>query len=59
MCFYFFLQLRLKDLDTKQELSFPTEAQYLFGEDGSETVTELAAVRPDKAPLRGMLLNKE
>ncbi|XP_048796074.1 lipoxygenase homology domain-containing protein 1-like isoform X1 [Lagopus muta] len=48
-------KLRLKDLDTKQELSFPTEAQYLFGEDGSETVTELAAVRPDKAPLREVL----
>uniref|UniRef100_A0A803XVX6 PLAT domain-containing protein n=2 Tax=Meleagris gallopavo TaxID=9103 RepID=A0A803XVX6_MELGA len=48
-------KLRLKDLDTKQELSFPTEAQCLFGEDGSETVTELAAVRPDKAPLREVL----
>lgn len=33
------------------------EAQYLFGEDGSETVTELAVVEPDKPPLRGMLLN--
>uniref|UniRef100_A0A8B9BKS5 PLAT domain-containing protein n=1 Tax=Anser brachyrhynchus TaxID=132585 RepID=A0A8B9BKS5_9AVES len=45
-------KLRLKDLDTKQDLGFFTEAQCLFGEDGSETVTELAAVRPDKAPLR-------
>lgn len=59
ICFCFCLQLRLKDLDTKQDLGFFTEAQCLFGEDGSETVTELAAVRPDKAPLRGMLLNKK
>ncbi|XP_056189557.1 lipoxygenase homology domain-containing protein 1-like [Falco biarmicus] len=48
-------KLRLKDLDTKQELGFHTEAQCLFGEDGSETVTELAAVRPDKPPLREVL----
>ncbi|XP_035174465.1 oxygen-regulated protein 1 isoform X4 [Oxyura jamaicensis] len=48
-------KLRLKDLDTKQDLGFFTEAQCLFGEDGSETVTELAAVRPDKAPLREVL----
>lgn len=52
----FCLQLQLKDMDTKQELSFHTEAPCLFGEDGSETVTELAAVRPDQPPLRGMLL---
>ncbi|XP_036262721.1 lipoxygenase homology domain-containing protein 1 [Molothrus ater] len=45
-------KLQLKDLDTKQELSFHTEASCLFGEDGSETVTELAAVRPDQPPLR-------
>ncbi|NXC68774.1 LOXH1 protein, partial [Anhinga anhinga] len=48
-------KLRLKDLDTKQELGFHIEAQCLFGEDGSETVTELAVVRPDKPPLRGVL----
>ncbi|NXO58853.1 LOXH1 protein, partial [Aramus guarauna] len=48
-------KLRLKDLDTKQELGFHAEARCLFGEDGSETVTELAAVRPDKPPLRGVL----
>ncbi|XP_025953665.2 oxygen-regulated protein 1 [Dromaius novaehollandiae] len=48
-------KLRLKDLDTKQDLGFCTEAQCLFGEDGSETVTELAAVRPDKTPLREVL----
>ncbi|XP_062424526.1 lipoxygenase homology domain-containing protein 1-like [Rhea pennata] len=48
-------KLRLKDLDTKQDLSFCTEAQCLFGEDGSETVTELAAVRPDKTPLKEVL----
>jgi len=53
----FCLQLHLKDLDTKQELGFHTEARCLFGEDGTETVTELAAVMPDKPPLRGMLLN--
>ncbi|NWX14316.1 LOXH1 protein, partial [Aegotheles bennettii] len=48
-------KLRLRDLDTKQELGFHTEAQCLFGEDGSETVTELAAVRPDKPPLMEVL----
>ncbi|NXU82941.1 LOXH1 protein, partial [Xiphorhynchus elegans] len=48
-------KLQLKDLDTKQELGFHTEAPFLFGEDGSETVTELAAVRPDKPPLREVL----
>ncbi|XP_014737101.1 PREDICTED: lipoxygenase homology domain-containing protein 1-like isoform X3 [Sturnus vulgaris] len=48
-------KLQLKDLDTKQELGFHTEAPCLFGEDGSETVTELAAVRPDQPPLRGTL----
>ncbi|GAB0182404.1 oxygen-regulated protein 1 [Grus japonensis] len=48
-------KLRLKDLDTKQELGFHTESRCLFGEDGSETVTELAVVRPDKPPLRGVL----
>ncbi|XP_074880427.1 oxygen-regulated protein 1 [Buteo buteo] len=48
-------KLQLKDLDTKQELGFHTEAQCLFGEDGSETVTELAAIRPDKPPLKEVL----
>ncbi|XP_069635451.1 oxygen-regulated protein 1 [Haliaeetus albicilla] len=48
-------KLQLKDLDTKQELGFHTEAQYLFGEDGSETVTELGAIRPDKPPLKEVL----
>ncbi|XP_063250128.1 oxygen-regulated protein 1 isoform X2 [Prinia subflava] len=48
-------KLQLKDLDTKQELGFHTEAPCLFGEDGSETVTELAAVRPDQPPLREVL----
>ncbi|NXX88039.1 LOXH1 protein, partial [Centropus bengalensis] len=48
-------KVRIKDLDTKEELGFHTEAQCLFGEDGSETVTELAGVRPDKPPLREVL----
>ncbi|XP_075776815.1 oxygen-regulated protein 1 isoform X2 [Pelodiscus sinensis] len=48
-------KLRLKDLDTKQELGFYSADQWLFKEDGSETVTELAAVRPDKTPLREVL----
>ncbi|XP_075271384.1 oxygen-regulated protein 1 [Opisthocomus hoazin] len=48
-------KLHLKDLDTKQELGFHTEARCLFGEDGTETVTELAAVMPDKPPLREVL----
>ncbi|XP_071410619.1 oxygen-regulated protein 1 isoform X4 [Pithys albifrons albifrons] len=48
-------KLRLKDLDTKQELGFYTEVPCLFGEDGSDTVTELAAVRPDQPPLREVL----
>ncbi|KAM9260875.1 oxygen-regulated protein 1 [Cariama cristata] len=48
-------KLQLKDLDTKQELGFHTEARCLFGKDGSETVTELAAVRPDQPPLKEVL----
>ncbi|XP_059580075.1 oxygen-regulated protein 1 [Alligator mississippiensis] len=48
-------KLRLKDLDTKQELGFYTTDQWLFEQDGSETVTEIAAVKPDKAPLREVL----
>ncbi|NWS70747.1 LOXH1 protein, partial [Crotophaga sulcirostris] len=48
-------KLRLKDLDSKEELGFHTEAQCLFGEDGSESVTEVAVVRPDKPPLREVL----
>ncbi|XP_062836432.1 oxygen-regulated protein 1 isoform X2 [Anolis carolinensis] len=45
-------KLRMKDLDTKDELSFHPLNQWLFEEDGSETVTELAAIRPDVAPLK-------
>lgn len=51
------LQLRMKDLDTKEELGFYPLNQWLFQEDGSETVAELAAVRPNEAPLKGMLPN--
>ncbi|XP_078542306.1 lipoxygenase homology domain-containing protein 1-like [Lissotriton helveticus] len=47
--------LRLKDLDTKEELGFQTAERWLFGEDGSETVTELAAIRPGRAPLNEVL----
>ncbi|XP_028592785.2 oxygen-regulated protein 1 [Podarcis muralis] len=48
------LKLRMKDLDTKEELGFHPLNQWLFEEDESETVTELAAVRPDKAPLKAV-----
>ncbi|XP_074841891.1 oxygen-regulated protein 1 [Carettochelys insculpta] len=48
-------KVRLKDLDTKEELGFYSADPWLFKGDGSETVTELAAVRPDKAPLRGVI----
>nr|XP_056710895.1 oxygen-regulated protein 1 [Euleptes europaea] len=46
------LKLRMKDMDTKEELGFHPANRWLFEEDGSETVTELAAVRPDEAPLK-------
>ncbi|XP_077208521.1 oxygen-regulated protein 1 [Paroedura picta] len=49
------LKLRMKDMDTKEELSFHPVNQWLFEEDGSETVTELAAVRPDEAPLKEII----
>ncbi|XP_038664393.1 uncharacterized protein LOC119972132 [Scyliorhinus canicula] len=45
-------KLRMKNLKTKQELGFNTERCWLFEEHGTETVTELAAVRPDRQPLR-------
>ncbi|XP_074134524.1 lipoxygenase homology domain-containing protein 1-like isoform X1 [Sminthopsis crassicaudata] len=48
-------KLRLKDMDTKEELAFYVADQWLFDEDGSESVTELAAVRPEKEPLRDVL----
>uniref|UniRef100_A0ACB8FDY3 Uncharacterized protein n=1 Tax=Sphaerodactylus townsendi TaxID=933632 RepID=A0ACB8FDY3_9SAUR len=51
------LKLRMKDVDTKEELGFHPANRWLFEEDGSETVTELATVRPDEAPLKGMLPN--
>ncbi|KAJ6662119.1 hypothetical protein lerEdw1_012584 [Lerista edwardsae] len=46
------VKLRMKDLDTKEELGFYPLNQWLFEEDGSETVAELAAVRPNEAPLK-------
>ncbi|KAJ7338826.1 hypothetical protein JRQ81_012728, partial [Phrynocephalus forsythii] len=45
-------KLRMKDLATKEELGFHSLNRWLFEEDGSGTVTELAAVRPDEAPLK-------
>lgn len=55
MALFFLVQLRMKDMDTKEVLVFHPVNRWLFEEDGSETVTELAAVRPDEAPLKGML----
>ncbi|XP_062909065.1 lipoxygenase homology domain-containing protein 1-like [Mobula hypostoma] len=46
-------KFRMKNLKTKQELGFNTAHCWLFGEHGSETVTELAAIQPDREPLRG------
>ncbi|ETE71768.1 XK-related protein 4, partial [Ophiophagus hannah] len=46
------LQVRMKDLHTKEELGFYPLNRWLFEEDGSETVTELAVVRPNEAPLK-------
>lgn len=51
------LQVRMKDLDTKEELGFHPLNRWLFEEDGSETVTELAVVRPNEAPLKGTLFD--
>ncbi|KAG2458082.1 LOXH1 protein, partial [Polypterus senegalus] len=48
-------QLCMKDSITKQELGFHTTDRWLFEEDGSESVTEMAAVRPDRPPLRDVL----
>ncbi|XP_067888748.1 lipoxygenase homology domain-containing protein 1-like [Heterodontus francisci] len=48
-------KLRMKNLKTKQELGFNTARCWLFEERGTETVTELAAVRPDRQPLRDIL----
>ncbi|XP_060680009.1 lipoxygenase homology domain-containing protein 1-like [Hemiscyllium ocellatum] len=48
-------KLRMKNLKTKQELGFNTSRRWLFRERGTETVTELAAVQPDRQPLRDIL----
>ncbi|XP_030070331.1 lipoxygenase homology domain-containing protein 1 [Microcaecilia unicolor] len=44
-------KLHLKDLDTKQELGVHITDQWLFEEDGSDTVAELATFTPSRAPL--------
>ncbi|XP_058879383.1 lipoxygenase homology domain-containing protein 1-like [Acipenser ruthenus] len=43
-------KLRMKDSVTKQELGFHTADRWLFEE--TDSVTELAAIRPDRPPLR-------
>nr|XP_015208901.1 PREDICTED: lipoxygenase homology domain-containing protein 1-like isoform X2 [Lepisosteus oculatus] len=48
-------KLRMKDSVTKQELGFDTTDRWLFEEKRLETVTELAAVRPDRPPLRDLI----
>ncbi|XP_063155355.1 oxygen-regulated protein 1 [Candoia aspera] len=48
-------KLRMKDLDTKEELGFHPLNRWLSEEDGSETVTELATVRPNEAPLNEVI----
>ncbi|XP_066575887.1 lipoxygenase homology domain-containing protein 1 [Amia ocellicauda] len=48
-------KLRMKDSVTKQELGFDTADRWLFEENGLESVTELAAGRPDRPPLRDVL----
>ncbi|XP_075440426.1 oxygen-regulated protein 1 isoform X2 [Ascaphus truei] len=44
-------KIRLRDVDTKQEIHFYPEDLLLSDQDVSESVTEVAAVLPDKAPL--------
>nr|XP_033789545.1 oxygen-regulated protein 1 isoform X2 [Geotrypetes seraphini] len=44
-------KLRLKDLDTKQELGVHISDKQFFEEDGPNAVAELATFTPDRAPL--------
>lgn len=47
----------MKDVDTKQEISFyPNNASFLE-QNGSKDVAEVAAVLPNKPPLTGKCIN--
>ncbi|KAF7246133.1 Lipoxygenase-likey domain-containing protein 1, partial [Varanus komodoensis] len=48
-------KLRMKDMDTKEELGFHPLNRWLFEENGAEAVTEFAAVRPDEMPLKEVI----
>ncbi|XP_044151324.1 oxygen-regulated protein 1 [Bufo gargarizans] len=44
-------KIRMRDVDTKQEIGFYPDKVYLPGEDCSENVAEVAAVLPNQPPL--------
>ncbi|XP_069813684.1 oxygen-regulated protein 1 isoform X3 [Dendropsophus ebraccatus] len=44
-------KIRMRDVDTKQEIGFYPDKVYLPREDGSEDVVEVAAVLPNQPPL--------
>ncbi|XP_066434971.1 lipoxygenase homology domain-containing protein 1-like [Eleutherodactylus coqui] len=44
-------KIRMRDVDTNQEIGFYPDHVYLPGEDGFENVAEVAAVLPDQPPL--------
>ncbi|KAM9308372.1 oxygen-regulated protein 1 [Gastrophryne carolinensis] len=46
-----FVKIRMKDVDTKQEISFSPNEVCFPDLDSSESVVEVAAVHPDSAPL--------
>ncbi|XP_042187608.1 lipoxygenase homology domain-containing protein 1-like [Callorhinchus milii] len=46
------LKLRMKHMDTNQELGFSIRDRWLFEQNANETVTELAAITPHKQPLQ-------
>ncbi|XP_073440095.1 oxygen-regulated protein 1 [Dendrobates tinctorius] len=44
-------KIRMRDVDTNQEIGFYPDNVYLPGDDGTENVAELAAVHPNQPPL--------
>ncbi|KAG8570827.1 hypothetical protein GDO81_011437 [Engystomops pustulosus] len=47
-------KMRMRDVDTNQEIGFYPEKVYLPGEDCSENVAEVAVVLPNQPPLKGV-----
>lgn len=52
-------KVRMKDVDTKQEISFYPDSTCFLDPDISKNVAEVAAVFPNKPPLTGKCINNK